>query len=180
MSRREVDLPAWLPPPVRNPVLLVEKLFPENLVDDLAILRRLATDQRMIYVWRELARRKATNEALVEFFDCAFGRARFPYFVTTLKDRIAPWSSAAELCRRSNKYLIANPELAAALVLVADYFEGVARENMDSPLVVKRHSADGPGRAYVRVLGALTRKLFGSPLYRTVATTASVALRGDI
>jgi hypothetical protein len=42
MSRRVracIDLPAWLPPPVRSHVLLVEKLFPENLIDDLAILR---------------------------------------------------------------------------------------------------------------------------------------------
>ena len=58
----------------------------------------------------------------------------------------------------------------------ADHFEGEAcREgNTDSPLIVKRHSDDDRGRAYVRVLGALTRKLFGSPLFGTVATTASV------
>jgi hypothetical protein len=75
-----------------------------------------------------------------------------------------------------------NPELSAALVRVADYFEEIARKEgcRDSPLVVKHHSVDGHGRAYVRVLGDHTRKLFGSPLYRTVATTASVALQRDI
>ena len=86
---------------------------------------------------------------------------------------------------KTNEHLIAaqmNPQLAAALVLVANYFEDEARkeENTDSPLVVKHHKDDGHGRAYVRVLGGLTRKLFGDSLYRTVATTASVALQQDI
>jgi hypothetical protein len=179
-------LPAWLPLPVRSHVLLIEKLL-NGLEPDLAILRRLATDPRMRYVWRELPHREATNKALVEFLDCAFQRARLPYFVTTPKDRAAlaaPWASAAELCRWSHEHNAAqmNPELAAALLIAADHFEGEAcREgNTDSPLIVKRHSDDDRGRAYVRVLGALTRKLFGSPLFGTVATTASVALQQEI
>jgi hypothetical protein len=76
-----------------------------------------------------------------------------------------------------------DPELSAALVRVADYFEGEARRERrrrNSPLFVKHHSGDGHGRAYVRVLGNMTRKLFRSSLYRTVARTPSVALQQDI
>jgi hypothetical protein len=78
------------------------------------------------------------------------------------------------------------PELSSALNRAADYFEETARKegNIDSPLVVKRHSKrhsdDDRGRAYVRVLGDFTRKLFGCPVYRVVATTASVALQQSI
>jgi hypothetical protein len=177
-------LPAWLPPPVRSRVLWFEKLL-RPLKSDLAILHRLATDSRMRPVWRELARHKATDKALVEFFDCAFQRARFSYFVSTRKDRAAlaaAWTRTAKSCRQSSFIERWNPELSSALDRAAEYFEELAREegNTDSPLVVKRHSVDGRGRAYVRVLGDHTRKLFSSPLYRTVATTASVALQQEI
>jgi hypothetical protein len=179
-----MQLPTWLPPPVRSHVLLVEKLF-AGLETDLAILRRLSTDSRMRYVWRVLVHREATDRALVEFFDCAFQRARFPHFVTTPKDRAAlaaAWTRTAKACRQSSFIEQYNPKLSAALVLAADYFEEIARRegNTDSPLVVKRHRGDGHHRAYVRVLGNLTRRLFGNSLYRTVATTASVALQQDI
>jgi hypothetical protein len=181
---RDATLPAWLPPPVCSHVLLVEKLLAWH-ESDLAILRRLATDRRMLYVWRVLAHREATDKALVEFFDAAFQRARFPYFVTTLKDRAAlaaAWTRTAKSCRQSSFIERWQPELSAALDRTAEYFEELARKegNTDSPLVVKHHSGDGHGRAYVCVLGDFTRKLFGSPLYGTVARTASVALQQKI
>ena len=193
-----LQIPDWVPVPVQRHFLVCEELFgggllegrlPDGIKSDLAILRRLTANSRMLYVWRELARGKATDKALVEFFDCAFQRARFPYFVTTPKDRAAQaaaWSSVAELCRWSHEHGIAarmRPELAAALVLVANHFEEVAHKegNTDSPLVVKHHhNINDEARAYVRVLGGLTRKLFGIALYRTVATTASVALQQEI
>jgi hypothetical protein len=182
-----LSVPEWLPPPVHSRVLLLEKLL-AGVESDLTILHRLATDDRMLYVWRELARRKATDRALVEYFNLAFQRARFPHFVSTPKDRAAlaaPWSSAAELCRWSNENQIEarmHPDLSAALVRVAHYFEEIARREgrLDSPLVVRHHSAHSHGRAYVRILGGLTRKLFGTALHRTVATTASVALQQNI
>jgi hypothetical protein len=139
----------------------------------------------MRYVWRELAHRKATDKALVEFFNCAFQRARFPYFVTTPKDRAAlaaAWTRTAKSCRQSSSIEQDNSELAAALDRTAEYFEELARKegNTDSPLVVKLHRGNGHHRAYVRVLGDLTHKLFRGPLYGTVATTASVALQQKI
>jgi hypothetical protein len=156
--------------------------------DEFALLHRVATETRMLYVWRELSQCGATDEALVEFFDCAFQRARFPHPITTPKDRVAlaaPWAQAAELCRWSGEHQIRAkmiPELKVALLLVADHFEEVAQteQGTTSPLTVKHHNADDPIRAYVRVLGAFTQRHFHSPLYRTVATTASVALQKEI
>jgi hypothetical protein len=158
-----------VPPAVRSHVLLVEKLFggfethleimrqlttdPQmDRESDLVILYRVATDPKMRHVWRYLVRFEATDDALVNFFDCAWQQARFPWFVETPKDRAAlaaPWTAAAALCRWSNAHQIAartNPELAAALVRVADHFEEVARRkgNLDSPLVVSHRSARPP------------------------------------
>jgi hypothetical protein len=181
-------LPTWLPPPVRSHVAQLEKLLagPESL----AILRRLSSDPRMIHVWRYLTtRQEATDKVLIEFFDCAFWRAVFPDSVTTAEDRAAraaPWFSVAASLRGLNNFLIATrlyPELAPVPVFVAEWLEGMARlaGNTESPLVVKHHSGgDESGRAYVLVLGNLTRKLFGSPLRGTVARTSSVALQKEI
>jgi hypothetical protein len=166
-------------------MLQVEKLLPPAVFGkDHTIMHRLATDDRMKYVWRELRPRAKSDKALVEFFDCAWQRARFPHFVETLPDRARqarPWSEAAELCRWTKQHNILvrkDPGKAAAFDVVASMFDEIARRegHLDSPLVVKHHSVDDVARAYARVLGHATRELFGSPLYRTVATTASVAL----
>jgi hypothetical protein len=169
-------------------MLQVEKVLRPAFGEDLAIMHRLASDARMKYVWRQLQPRAKSDKALIEFFDCAWQCARIPHFGTTPKDRAAlaaPWSSAAELCRWTKKHDIAarmDPNLAAALDLVASHFDEVTRKEsrLDSPLIVKHHGKDDVARAYVRVLGYLTRKLFGSTLVRTVATTASVALDQEI
>src|SRR5262249_37771802 len=154
-------------------VLQVEQLLDGVCAADLEIMRRLATNPRMRYVWRELARHQAGDDALVEFFDCAWQRARLPWFVETAKDRVeraAPWVQAAELARWSREHDIRvrmDPELAAALIRVADHYEEVAQREgrLNSPLVVKHHSNDDHARAYVLALGQLTRKLFAGALY---------------
>jgi hypothetical protein len=182
-----VELPDWLPDPVRIHVLQIEKLF-AGLPKDLAILRRVVTDDRMKYVWRQLKPLAKSEKALVEFFDCAWQRARFPHFVETPQDRARqarPWSEAAELCRWTKQHNIlvrTDPGKAAALDVVASMFDEIARRegNLHSPLIVKHHAADDIARAYVRMLGHRTRELFGSTLLRTVARTASVALGGKI
>jgi hypothetical protein len=70
------------------------------------------------------------------------------------------------------------PGLPAALDLVASYFDEVANreKRSDSTLIVPYHTKADLARAYVLVLGHRTRELFGDILFRTVATTASVAL----
>lgn len=192
-----VEAPDWLPAPVRSYVAQIEKLLGPALpgedvsglfAEHFAILYRLASDARMKYVWRELRPRAKSDKALVEFFNCAWQCARIPDFVETPQDRAAlaaPWLEAAKLCRWTKKHAIAarmDPNLAAALDLVARHFDEVARKEgrLDSPRIVKHHGKDDATRAYVRVLGHLTRELFGSTLFRTVATTASVALERRI
>jgi hypothetical protein len=181
-----IGTPDWLPAAVRSYVLQAGELFAE-IPRELAILHRVATDPRMRLVWRELRPRAKSDKALVEFFDCAWQLARFPNFVTTPKDRAAlaaPWSAAAELCRGRKCSLAAkmNPDLMTALQIVACDFDEMARRQgcLDSPMVVRRHGQNDHVRAYVRVLGNLTEKLFGSVLLRTVARTAAVALQERI
>jgi hypothetical protein len=191
-------MPQWLPAAVWSCVLQVEKLFcpalPDNpgavlFAEELAILHRLVTDDRMKYVWRELHPRAKADKDLVAFFDTAWQQARsIARTVETRKDRAArakPYLQAAELCRWTREHDIAakmNPELAAAAAVMAGYFAEVERRegNLDSPLIVKYHGEDDVARAYARVLGQRTRELFGATLYRTVATTASVALDREI
>jgi hypothetical protein len=172
------------------------------------VVQQLAIAPEMRRVWHQLSLYKARPEglkacgadsegdekvlwdrAVARFFLCAIP-ARSPDLrsVQTPKDRAtsaAPWASAAELCRRANEDFPTSPDLATALVRVANYFDHVARQEarVDSPLVVQRHNkkrSDDQARAYVRVLGHLTRDLFGSVLTRTVATTATVALERSI
>ena len=163
---------------------MINKWF-VGMPDDLTKLHRLVTDSRMKRVWKELLRQKPQDKALVEFFDDAFQLARFPHFVTTPKDRAAlaaPWAKAAELCRTLKEISIAvrtNPQSAAAVDQTAQLLEQQAawwQGKLNSPRIVKQHGGDDVGRAYVRMLGHTTRKLFRSPMYRTVATAASVAL----
>lgn len=186
---RSTPIPNWVPPSVQNYVSRMQGLLPPPLfANDRAIMERLVTEPTMRHVWRHLKQHSKSDKALAEFFGCAWQSARFPNIVTTPKDRAtlaAPWSSAAELCRWTNEHDIGarmNPDLAAALVRVADHFDDVARQRgrLDSPLVVSHHGKDDEARAYVRVLGTRTRELFGNTLYGTVATTASVALKRKI
>jgi hypothetical protein len=205
-----LEIPAWVPPPVRSCVLhLVKQLtadFPDvpamvrqhttqQNLPAVAIVLRLATSPEMRNVWRELERRQrrqrrhAPDKALEGFIVVAWINACAPPSVETPKDRAAlaaPLSSAAERCRwahRHDRGVRRDPELARALLSVADYFEECARKVIRcrySPLIVKHRHKDDQARAYVRVLGDHTRTLFGSALYRTVATTASVALQQKI
>jgi hypothetical protein len=50
----------------------------------------------------------------------------------------------------------------------------------EAPLVVSKDYGNRDARGYARVLATETRKLFGTTLIRTLATTASVALSKEI
>ncbi len=95
--------------------------------------------------------------------------------------------SAAELCRaaieRDGRPRI-DPALAAALKVVADYFEeqGQRRLQSGSPYVVERSSrarGEDVKRGRVRALALEMHRLFGSFRYGTTATIAMVALEGS-
>ena len=69
-------------------------------------------------------------------------------------------------------------KLAAAASVMANHFEARAQlqRSLQSPLVVENHIKDDEIRAYVQILGAETKELFGNVLRGTVATVASIAL----
>jgi hypothetical protein len=47
-------------------------------------------------------------------------------------------------------------------------------------IVVQRHEESDAVRAYVLELASVTRKLFGTTMRKTIATTASVALQATV
>lgn len=92
---------------------------------------------------------------------------------------------AARLCRSPDFNLLPmTPKLSEALSIVGQYFENNAQmwEKRTSPYIIGRSSGTRgtPGedetRIHVRVLASETRRLFGSFLYGTVATIATVGL----
>jgi hypothetical protein len=94
-------------------------------------------------------------------------------------------STAAEACRDATRHDVEvrnDPELAAALVRTAAYFEKRGREAhpLGAHYLVKHRTKHDPARVYVRTLRDLTKKLFRNSLDGTVATTASIALNQKI
>jgi hypothetical protein len=190
---RPEDVPIWAPPVVRDLVARWLKVYgPEyrQHPDHLKILRRLATNLGMKKVWKELNRRQARpagvedvenrsvrgeivpggtahEKALALFFCRVYELACHPPTVITAKERddlTARVFSAVSLCRWIGEKQ------------AADRLEVIARRGGRHLLVAAKHHKDDTGRAYMRELGDLTRKLFGSVSSRTAATTATVAL----
>jgi hypothetical protein len=84
-------------------------------------------------------------------------------------------ASAIDICRRAGK------------TQAAEEFQNTLQKGHDKitrgklrELVVKKHSKDDAARAYVIVLSGVTRELFGNVLRRTIAHTATVALRNRV
>jgi hypothetical protein len=139
-------------------------------------------------VWTTLEKRAASDEELRDFVGCAcshallYGRKIYPAMTRRERDaRAKRYSDAAELCHlviptsgRSRIF----PELVKAASVMAKFFEATSRAqgSLCSPVVVENHIKEDEARAYVQVLGAETKDLFGDVLYGTVATVASVAL----
>ena len=102
-----------------------------------------------------------------------------------------PWHSAAERCRmaiHSPGRPGLEPELARALEMSSQYLEEYSQfiiesAGRDGPYILKRSSGqrnDNSTRGKVRALAMGTKAMFGSYLYRTVSTVASVALQTDV
>jgi hypothetical protein len=112
-----------------------------------------------------------------------------------IKKEAQRWRTGADLCREALSSpdwgALTDPTLANALAAAAVFFERRANfieiQRRDSPYVVERNSRNrAPGgsseklgddaiRGQVRALAKVTQTIFGSYLYRTVATAASVA-----
>ncbi len=111
-----------------------------------------------------------------------------------LELEVSRWRDGAKLCREalsSPHRATVEPDLAAALKMSADYFEGWAKfielTSAGSPYLIKRNAHErAPGgrkgtggnenvRGQVRELAEATEQIFGTFLYGTVARAASVA-----
>jgi hypothetical protein len=151
---------------------------------DLEIVRRLATDPKMRHVWNTLTKhRRASDDDLKDFIMCAFVEAVADGDLTMtrheLDARVKRLSDAAELCRQvAPGWGHSNPKLRSSALVMADCFEKFARieRGLLSPWAVEKRIRNDKARAYVRLLGAKAKELFGSTLRGTVATVASVAL----
>jgi len=180
-------IPSWVPEGARQYVLWVEGMRRPKLPGDtqpppeLLIVQRLATDPRMFYVWKQL---KNFDDALLwNFLSCACSS---PAPIVTERDRavgVKSMANVARICRiRQNDSRVQDvPGLAKALAAVADLFDADAREasGLEARWFVKNRIKDEEARAYVRMLSFETQRLFGSPMLRTVARTASVFLQGN-
>jgi hypothetical protein len=149
----------------------------------LTIVQRLGTDPKMNRVWQTLARHgagKNDDTALDEFVEVACAS---DVWEPTVEDRAKRLNYAREVaddCRTlaTARRLRNDQTLAAAFILVAEWFENSARreESIPPTSLVKNRIRDHGVRAYVRMLGRVTHRLFGATLYRTVAVTATVSL----
>jgi hypothetical protein len=185
-----VDVPSWVPAEARSYLLWQERMLRIKQPGDreppkkLLILQRLATAPKMRYVWRELERLAASDDALWTFISLAHNRALTPGIVLSIKQRdegAKQFANVARACRDMmdrDDHAQNDRKLAAALVLVANHFESWAHwaSQFESPRLVKKRTKADENRTYVRDLGELTQREFGHTLYGTVATVASIAL----
>jgi hypothetical protein len=193
-----MNLPDWLPPAVHEFVLREEKEERQGQYDVRAVVRRIATSEKMKSVWRRLKKRGASDDQLREFmvYACVAAATR-PLMTRKERDaRVKPYADAAKLCRevlnppdhlpgewRRQLSRSAGPKLAAASSVMADYFERSARMMMilpGSPWVVENHIKDDAARAFVQTFGQHTKDIFGDVMYDNVATVAAVALNRKI
>jgi hypothetical protein len=183
------NVPPWVPAAARNYLLGIEEVKRPKLPDDkeppreLVIAQRLVSEPKMRSAWRVLG--KLGEQALTEFLDSAC--SGIPIHGATIAERdktVRSFSDVATVCRNLiefNHYF--TPDDAKALARVADIFDGHARvlEEMDSRRFVKNRTKDDEARAYVRMIGGVTRRISGGRvLYKTVATVATIALQRPV
>jgi hypothetical protein len=209
-----LELPNWLPSPVAEEAQLVyDRILqhdgkrdprPFTASEQIKVLLRLASDQRMKKVWNELRKKKRKRPseflhpfkpdvladeipqdmALRVFFGFAWDLATCGIELKTLK-QLKPFIKMASRLQRDAQSLrsLGLDEFASDLEPMAIVCErmGGLLPNSDFPLAVKRARGDQAVRAFILRLSLLCREWwFGEVLTGTVATTASVALSKKI
>jgi hypothetical protein len=197
------DFPDWVPASVVETAMIIG---PAANPEAQKVIRRLATDPRMKEVWRLLQKRRRSDRAyeyparrpdFAPLRDYAQNRAMASLFMAAagLPFSVRPAITRAQLEEIRWPLL----ELAARwredldrLRSVGGFGQNVERPIIDAitelqhraeliaqpyrQAVVERDTGDARQRSYLVALTAETEKLFGSPLYGTVATIATVAL----
>jgi hypothetical protein len=167
------------------------------------LLCRLASDERMKNVWRELYRQtrggkqflnpakgiqdpQNQNMAAREFFSRAFGHAAWPAPLLTYNDfkskRKSHITIAARLREDAHKLsLLGSDELASDLEAIAVTCEERASAIWPAFLPpVARSRGDQVLRGYILRMTFVSQRLFDKELHGTVATTAGVAFSKEI
>jgi hypothetical protein len=211
----QLELPNWLPVPVAEGAKLVYdeilKYDPKNYLlprpftasEQINVLLRLTSDQRMKKVWNELLKKKRASseeflhqfkmpepgdenpqdEALRFFFKYAWDLATCGIELQTLK-QLRPFIKTASRLEQDAKALrsLGLDEFASDLEDKAIVCQRMGKPLASStfPSVVERARGDEAMRAFVLRLSAACREWFGEALTGTVATTASVALSKKI
>lgn len=213
----QLELPNWLPGPVAEEAQLIydEKILqydrtsftlyprPFTASDEIKILQRLASDQRMKKVWNELLKKKRKrpgeflhqfkmpepgdenpqDAALRSFLKYAWDLATCGIELQTLK-QLRPFIKMASRLEQDAKTLrsLGLDEFASDLEDKAIVCQRMGRPIASStfPSVVGRTRGDQAVRAFVLRLSAACREWFGEALTGTVATAASVALSKKI
>jgi hypothetical protein len=158
-----------------------------------AVLQRLLAAPKMRYVWQVLQQRNVTNDELCEFISFTCQGATVELLVMTRRQRKASanlCATVAQLCQNEcTSIRVQNdPELAAALIRVAQHYETLARQAnpTNAPcMVVHSTTSHDRDRVYVRSLVDKLRRLLGERLDGkrlggTIATLASTALGHQI
>jgi hypothetical protein len=199
----EMRPPLWLPAVVRRMLEgngLEEKGWLERYEreyrehpQDLAVLRRLATDPRMEWVWREFVEgerpanfKRLLPDSLKRFFFIAYDAACHTRHVTTVKQlKVTKRSTSDQHRKQIADSIVAQATQAARTRRRGDKFVTpplkLRPKGWRPPtLVVWRQEDSNPVRAYVLEVSGLARELFGNISYRTIATVASVALQQQV
>jgi hypothetical protein len=210
----QLELPDWLPGPVTEEAQLVYnnilkhdwKCYPRPLTasEEIKVLLRLASDQRMKKVWNELLKKKRNRPceflhpfvptdladgnpqdlALRFFFRAAWDLATCGIELKTL-NQLKPFTKLASRLQRDAQSLrsLGLDEFASDLEAKAIVCERMGRflPNSSFISVVKRARGDQTMRAFILRLSRYCREWwFGKVLTATIATTASVALSKKI
>jgi hypothetical protein len=154
-------------------------------VEAAALVQRLASDTRMRRVWAEFAKRRrrgygrtmlfvhpAKLPPLVDPGDAAVRQA----VAAGLFFHFAVWFRLELVSEGSDGRQV----LLRARSIPTRLLDKSPMVDADDPLVVERDRGDAEARGYVICLLEKCRELFGGPLYRSVAATASVALDRDV
>jgi hypothetical protein len=209
-----LELPDWLPDPVAEEAQLVYDQIlkhdrerdprPFTASEEIKVLLRLASDQRMKKVWNELLKKKRKRPceflhqfrmadpgdenpqdmALRVFFRFAWDLATCGIELKTLK-QLEPFIMMASRLQRDAQSLrsLGLEEFASDLDAKAIVCDRMGRflPNSSFPSVIQRARGDMVARAFILRLSAVCREWwFGEVLTGTVATTASVALSKKI
>ena len=223
-------LPEWLPPVVAQEA---ERLFRSGYADE-ELVARLATDQRMRSVWRELSKPRYARTrpriinlywgrtvdlpqleglteqeaALTLFFWYSYAFAFMKPAVgkvstldlPILRCRCEAASLRLSAARLRGLFLIPTSTRELLPTEISKQFADIYANDIEdaaiffdeieaalvelkaaeAPLIVGRVHGNREARGYVRLLAEETRKLFGSPLYGSLAKVASIALGKEV